>query len=61
MVIDEAEEIRLAPGDGRPVQGVAGPQVTRRRGLETTVCLRSRSVGAGVQPEAGEVPLDRAF
>jgi len=34
VVVEEREQIRLAPADGRPVQRVAGPQLVRAIGLE---------------------------
>ena len=61
MVVDEAEEIGLATRNNRPVQGVTGPQIPGGGGLEATKGLRRRPVGAGVEPETGEVPLQRAL
>jgi hypothetical protein len=34
MIVEEREQDRLAPGDRRPVQRVAGPPLIRRGGLE---------------------------
>lgn len=61
MVVDEREQVGLAPGDGRSVQGVAGPQVTGSRRLEPAEGFWRRPVGPGVQPEAGQVALDGAL
>jgi hypothetical protein len=60
VVIDEGEKVGLAPGDHRAVQGISGPQVPGSGRLETTERLRGRPVGAGVEPQAGEMPLQRA-
>jgi len=40
MVVDEREQIGLAPADDRAVQGVTGPQVVRRGRLEAPEGLR---------------------
>ena len=60
VVVDEGEQVGLAPRDHRAVQCVTGPQVTGCFCLEAAEGLRRRSVGPGVEPEAGEVALQRA-
>ena len=61
VVVDEREQVGLAASDHRSVQGVAGPQIARCGGLETAEGLRRRPVGAGVEPEPGEVALHGAL
>jgi hypothetical protein len=61
VVVDEPEKDSLAAADDRPVQGVAGPPHVRRLGLEPTERLRWLPVGAGVQLEPHEVPLQGPF
>ena len=43
VVVDEREQVGLAAADHRAVQGVAGPQVTRRQRLEAA---RTPAAGA---------------
>ncbi len=57
MIVDESEEVGLATGDHRTVEGVAGPQVTWAFGLEAREGLWWPAVRPGVEPESGEVPL----
>jgi len=47
--------------DGRAVQGVARPTVVGGGGLETAERFGWGAVGASVQPEPGEQPLDGAL
>jgi hypothetical protein len=60
VVIDEREQIALAPVDGRAVQRVTGPPVVARGGLEPPEHPRGAAVGVPVQAGAGEVALDRS-
>ena len=60
MIVQKAEKVRLAAGDLRPVQRVAGPQLVRPGGLEPAEGLRRPAVRAGGQLEPLEMPLQRA-
>ena len=61
VVVDEGKQVGLATGDHRAVEGVAGPQIARSSRLEAAEGLGRRPVGPGVEPEAGEVPLQGAL
>jgi hypothetical protein len=60
MVIQEREQVRLAPGDMRAVQRIAGPQLVRPGRLEPAEGLRRAPVRAGGQLQPLEMPLQRA-
>jgi len=54
VVVHEGEQERLAAGDHRPVQGITGPPVVRRGGLEPAERPRTQPTGAGVELEAAK-------
>ncbi|HMI25463.1 MAG TPA: hypothetical protein VK594_13325, partial [Streptosporangiaceae bacterium] len=60
MVVQEGEQVRLAAGDMRAVQRVAGPQLVRPGRLEPAEHGRRAPVRAGGQLQPLEVPLQRA-
>ena len=60
-IIDEGEQDRLAAGQARAVQRVAGPHFVDRGGFEPAEGLRWRSVRAGGQAEPDEMALHGAF
>jgi hypothetical protein len=61
MIIDEAEQVGLAPGDDRAVQRIPGPQLVRPGGLEPAEHLLLPGIGGRpVQLQPAEQPLQRA-
>ena len=61
VVVDDPEKDGLAAADDRPVQGVTGPPHIRSLGLEPAERPRRLPVGAGVQLQSDEVPLQGPF
>jgi hypothetical protein len=62
MVVDEAEQVGLAPGDAGPVQRIPGPQLVGVVGFEAAeACRPGWRGGKGRQARAQEHPLQGAL
>jgi hypothetical protein len=59
VVIDERQQVDLAPGNHRAVQGVADPQHVGRLGLEPAERFGRPPVRTNVEAQPGEQALDR--
>jgi len=60
VIVEEGEQVRLAPGDPGSVQRVAGPQLVRPGGFEPAEHGGRVPVRAGCQLQPLEMPLQRA-